>query len=142
MQSFRLKVLSGVLIASAMLVLPAKGEVRAPESLTLTVEDGSGAAVQGATVKHASGSELGRTDASGRLTFNCETPCQLHVDAEGFKGKFIEISASATVQLEPASASQVVTVTAYREPLGELVSPVTTRSLQRVDLQTAAPISM
>ncbi|HLY64098.1 MAG TPA: TonB-dependent receptor, partial [Chloroflexota bacterium] len=46
------------------------------------------------------------------------------------------------MQLEPASASQIVTVTAYREPLGELESPVTTRTLLGADLQTAAPISM
>ena len=98
--------------------------------------------MQGATVKQASGSELGRTDSSGRVSFECESPCQLRIDAEGFKGKFVEISASTTVQLEPASASQTVTVTAYREPLGQLESPVTTRTLQRVDLQSAAPISM
>lgn len=125
-----------------MLVLPAWAETRTPVSLTLTVEDSSGAAVQGATVKQASGSELGRTDSSGHVTFDCETPCQLRIDAEGFKGKFIEISASTTVQLEPASASQIITVTAYREPLGELESPVTTRTLLGVDLQTAAPVSM
>lgn len=125
-----------------MLVLPVRAEVRTSVSLTLTVEDSSGAAVQGATVKQASGSELGRTDSSGRVTFECEPPCQLRVDAEGFQGKFVEISANTTVQLEPASAPQMITVTAYREPLGELESPVTTRTLQRVDLQTAAPISM
>lgn len=132
----------GALILLAMLILPAGVEARTPASLTLTVQDSSGAAVQGATVKQASGSELGRTDSSGRVTFECEAPCQLRVDAEGFKGKFVEISASTTVQLEPASASQMITVTAYREPLGALESPVTTRTLSRVDLESAAPISM
>ena len=131
-----------MLTVVATLILPARAEVRTPVSLTLTVEDRSGAAVQGATVKQASGSELGRTDSSGRITFECEPPCQLRVDAEGFQGKFVEISANTTVQLEPASASQMITVTAYREPLGELESPVTTRTLQRIDLQTAAPISL
>ena len=31
--------------------------------------------------------------------------------------------------MEPAAAAEMVTVTAYREPLGELESPVTTRTL-------------
>ncbi len=115
---------------------------KAPVPLTLTVEDSSGAAVSGANVKHASGSLLGRTDSSGRLTFDCATPCQIRIDAEGFRGTDIEISADTTVLLEPAGASELVTVTAYREPLGELESPVTTRTLSRVDLQNAASISM
>ena len=72
------------------------------------------------------------------MTFDCDPPCQIRIDAEGFKGKNIEISANTTVQLEPAGAAEMVTVTAYREPLGELESPVTTRTLPRRNLQTAA----
>ena len=108
----------------------------------MTVEDGTGAAVSGASVKQASGALLGRTDTNGRVTFDCETPCRLRIDAEGFKGKDVEVSANTTVRLEPAAASELVTVTAYREPLGELESPVTTRTLSPVDLETAAPITM
>ena len=53
-----------------------------------------------------------------------------------------KISADTTVLLEPAGATEQVTVTAYRDPLGELESPVTTRTLSPVDLETAAAISM
>jgi len=148
MRSLHSKALSGVLTVFAMLAVPAallvppRLEARTPVPLTLTVEDSSGAALPGATVKQASGAVLGRTDSNGRLTFDCEIPCRLRVDAEGFTGKNIEVSANTIVQLEPAAAAEMITVTAYREPLGELESPVTTRTLQSVDLQTAAPITM
>ncbi len=127
---------------SGILLISTNVEARAPVSLTLTVEDGTGAAVSGASVKQASGPLLGRTDTNGRVTFDCDPPCQLRIDAEGFKGKNIEVSANTTVRLEPAGVAELVTVTAYREPLGELESPVTTRTLSRVDLQTSAAISM
>jgi outer membrane receptor protein involved in Fe transport len=113
-----------------------------PVPLTLTVEDSAGAAISGASVKEATGVLLGRTDTSGRVTIDCKIPCQLRIDAEGFKGKNIEVSANTTVILEPAGTAETVTVTAYREPLGGLESPVTTRTLSQVDLQTAAAISM
>jgi len=142
MRSFVSKALFGMLVPFGTLAIPATLEARAPVPLTLTVVDSSGAALQGATVKQASGAVFGRTDTNGRLTFDCDIPCQLRIDAEGFKGKDIEVSANATVRLEPAAAAELVTVTAYREPLGEFESPVTTRSLLPADLQAAAPITM
>ncbi len=142
MLSFLSKALYGALTLSAMLVIPAELKAHAPVPVTVTVEDSAGAALSGASVKQASGALLGRTDTSGRLTFNCDMPCQIRVDAEGFKGKDVEISANTTISLEPAAATQQVTVTAYRTPLGELESPVSTRTLLPVELQTAAPITM
>jgi outer membrane receptor protein involved in Fe transport len=125
-----------------MLVIPAELRAHAPVPVTVTVEDSAGAVLSGASVKEASGALLGRTDTNGRLTFDCSMPCQIRVDAEGFKGKDVEISANTTISLEPAAATQQVTVTAYRTPLGELESPVSTRTLSPVELQTAAPITM
>ena len=142
MRWFLSKVLRGALAVAGMLVLAALPNARALAPLTVIVEDGAGAAIPGASVKEASGALLGRTDSSGRLTFDCSVPCQLRVEAEGFQGKNIEVSANTTVQLDPATASELVTVTAYRQPLGELESPVTTRTLSQVDLQTAASITM
>jgi outer membrane receptor protein involved in Fe transport len=142
MRSFLFKALLGVLTVSATAILPARLSARGPAPLTVTVEDSAGAAIAGASVKQATGALLGRTDTNGRVTFECDVPCQIRIDAEGFKGTNIEVSANTTVQLEPAGASERVTVTAYREPLGELESPVTTRTLQGVELETAAPISM
>jgi outer membrane receptor protein involved in Fe transport len=142
MRSFLSKALFGVLTLSGMLMLPAALSARAVAPFTLTVEDPSGAAVVGASVKQAAGELLGRTDTSGRVTFECQTPCQIHIDAEGFRSKDLEISANTTVRMDPAAAAEMITVTAYRTPLGELESPVTTRTLSSVDLQTAAPITM
>jgi outer membrane receptor protein involved in Fe transport len=142
MLSFLSKALFGVLILSAMLAMPAEVKAHAPVAVTVTVEDSAGAVVSGASVKHASGELLGRTDTDGRLTFDCNMPCQIRVDAEGFIGKDVEISANTTISLQPAAAKEQVTVTAYRTPLGELESPVSTRTLLPVELETAAPITM
>jgi|HubBroStandDraft_6_1064221.scaffolds.fasta_scaffold02897_5 outer membrane receptor protein involved in Fe transport len=142
MLSFLSKALYGALTLSTMLVIPAELRAHAPVPVTVTVEDSAGASLSGASVKQASGALLGRTDTSGRLTFDCNMPCQIRVDAEGFKGKDVEISANTTISLEPAAAAQQVTVTAYRTPLGELESPVSTRTLTPVELETAAPITM
>ena len=113
-----------------------------PVPLTLTVEDKSGAAIAGASVVQADGSLLGKTDTDGRLTFKCVIPCRLRVDAQGFTGKYAEISADTTIRLSPAGASQQVTVTAYRTPLGELQSPVTTRVLSQAALESTAAVSL
>ena len=125
-----------------MLMHPRTLSARAATSLTLTVEDSAGAALAGASVQRASGALLGRTDTSGRVTVDCRIPCQLRIDAEGFQGQNIEVSADTTIRMHPAGATELVTVTAYREPLGELESPATTRTLTRMDLQTAAPVTM
>jgi outer membrane receptor protein involved in Fe transport len=142
MLSFLSKALFGALTISAMLAIPTELRAHEPVPVTVTVEDSAGAALAGASVKQASGALLGRTDTSGRLTFDCVMPCQIRVDAEGFKGKDLEISANTTILLEPAAAAELVNVTAYRTPLGELESPVSTRTLSPVELQTAAPITM
>jgi outer membrane receptor protein involved in Fe transport len=125
-----------------MQLIPLMLIAQGPVPVTLTVQDSSGAAIAGASVKEAAGALLGRTDTDGHLAVQCQIPCQLRVEAEGFKGKFVEVSANTTVILEPAGTAEMVTVTAYREPLGQLESPVTTRTLSQVDLQTAAPITM
>jgi outer membrane receptor protein involved in Fe transport len=111
-------------------------------SLTVTVEDSAGAPIPDASVQKPAGHILGRTDSEGRFTFECETPCRIRVEADGFTGSFFELAASATVHLERAGVSEEVTVTAYREPLGELQSPVTTRVLSQTALSTTSAITM
>jgi outer membrane receptor protein involved in Fe transport len=113
-----------------------------PVSLTITVEDNSGAAISGASVAEAAGQQLGRTDTSGNVTINCRVPCHLRIDAEGFTGKYVDLSSSATVKLDPAAAAEHITVTAYRAPLGSLESPVTTRLLSDFALSTTASITL
>jgi outer membrane receptor protein involved in Fe transport len=140
MRSFVSKAIHGALALLGLLAIPMLPAQPVP--IALTVEDSSGAAIAGASVKEAAGALLGRTDTDGHVTVQCRIPCRLRVDAEGFKGKFVEVSADTSVILEPPGAAEMVTVTAYREPLGQLESPVTTRTLSQVDLQTAAPITM
>lgn len=111
-------------------------------SLTVTVDDPSSAPIASASIQRPAGHLLGRTNAEGRLTFECELPCRIRVEAEGFAGRFFELSASATVHLERLGVSEQVTVTAYREPLGELQSPVTTRSLSATALSTTATVTL
>ncbi len=134
------KALFGALAATLFVpaCLPAQNQV----SLTLTVEDNAGAPIPDASVQKPAGHILGRTDSEGRFTFECAVPCRIRVDAEGYTGSFFELAASATVHLERAGVSEEVTVTAYREPLGELQSPVTTRVLSQTALSTMAAITL
>lgn len=113
-----------------------------PVPITLSVVDKSNAAIAGASVKEASGQLLGRTDTNGQLTIRCRIPCRLWIEAQGFTGKFVEVSANTTVQLDPATATQQVTVTAYRTPLGTLESPVTTRLLSQSELSSTAAFTV
>jgi outer membrane receptor protein involved in Fe transport len=113
-----------------------------PVPITISVVDKSGAVIAGASIQEAGGHLLGHTDPNGQLTIRCRIPCQLRIEAQGFNGKFVEVSANITVQLEPASATQQVTVTAYRAPLGALESPATTRLLSEFALSTTAVPTM
>jgi outer membrane receptor protein involved in Fe transport len=132
----------GVLAPILALLLPLSLRAAPPFSLTVTVEDSANAPIAGASVQKPAGHLLGRTDGDGRFTFECETPCRIRVDADGFSGSFFELAASETVHLERAGVSEQITVTAYREPLGELQSPVTTRTLDSVALRTTAGVSL
>ncbi len=133
---------SKAIIGALALVVSAIPRLCAQAPLTLTVEDSAGAALSSAVVTDSAGRSLGQTGADGRLSVACVAPCQLHVEAEGFASQSLALSADATVRLEPAGAAERVTVTAYRTPLGDLQSPVTTRLLSQTDLQSAAAITM
>ena len=108
----------------------------------ITVEDSRGAAISGAAVEDSQGKLLGRTGADGRLTVACAAPCRLRVAAEGFSEKELQLTTDTTIRLEPAAAAEQVTVTAYRAPLGDLESPVTTRLLTQKALNTTAAVTL
>jgi outer membrane receptor protein involved in Fe transport len=114
---------------------------QAPAALTLAVEDSTGAALKGATVTDASNRLLGVTDQDGRIVVACAAPCRVHIAASGFAARDVQLSAGTTIRLRPASTQQV-TVTAYRAPLSELDSPVTTRLLTSNALNTTAAVSL
>ncbi len=116
--------------------------LRSQTPLTLTVEDDAGAALPAAVITDVAGHALGHTGSDGRLSLTCSAPCQLRVEAPGFAAKELTLSTDTTVHLQAAGAVEQVTVTAYRSPLGELQSPVTTRLLSETELQTAAAVTM
>jgi len=123
-----------------MLLIPLS--LCAQTTMTVTVDDSRGAVLSGASVKDASGHVLGLTGADGRVTLSCAAPCRVRVDAPGFSGQSLQLNSGAIVRMQPAAAGEQVTVTAYRTPLGELESPVTTRLLNDAALNTAAAITM
>jgi outer membrane receptor protein involved in Fe transport len=98
--------------------------------------------VAGASVADSAGRLLGRTDASGDLTVSCAVPCHIQISASGFAAQTISVTAAATIHLEPEGNAEQVTVTAYRAPLGELESPVTSRVLSARALRTTAAITL
>ena len=131
-------------------VLTLIGAIRAPVLLdaqsaapvTLTVEDSRSAALPGATISDPAGQMLGHTDAAGRLTIPCASPCRLRVAAQGFTPKSLLVEGDTTLHLDPAGSTEEVTVTAYRTPLGMLESPVTTRILSESALNSTAAVTL
>jgi outer membrane receptor protein involved in Fe transport len=121
---------------------PASVKAQSPATLTVTVEDASGAALAGATLTGSSGRMLGRTDAAGHATGPCATPCPLRIEAPGFSSQRIEVAGPVTIRLQPAGSTEQVTVTAYRAPLGSLESPAATRLLSQQALNTTASITL
>lgn len=127
-----------------MLLLPASLDAQQPGSvsLSLTVEDLNGAALQGAIVTSSSGKRLGATNETGNLTVTCTAPCRLTISSPGFAEQTVSLTASATIRLQPRGVAQQVTVTAYRAPLGELQSPITTRLVTQKALHNTAAITL
>jgi len=134
----RFKAMVGALALAAVLLLPASLSAQS----AVTVVDSRGVALAGAAVEDSQGKLLGRTGADGRLTVACAAPCRLRVTAQGFSERAFELTADMTIRLEPAVATEQVTVTAYRAPLGSLESPVTTRLLTQNALDSTAAVTL
>ena len=135
-----MKATVGALALAGTMLFPARLSAQAV-TFTVTVEDASGAAISAAVVEDAAGRLLGRTDADGRLTLSCVSLCKLRVQAPGFQGRNVQLSSGAALRLEPAATEQV-TVTAYRSPLGMLESPATARLLTQANLSSTAAITL
>ena len=137
-----MKAVVGALALAGTALAPANLNAQTRATFTVTVEDLSGAALPGATVTDSAGRLLGRTDADGRIDLSCAAPCRLRVEAAGFEGSNLLLSAGTTLRLKPAAGTERVTVTAYRTPLGSLESPVTTRLLTQQALNTTAAVTL
>ena len=111
-------------------------------TVTITVTDGQGTPLSGAEVEDGARRLVGRTGSDGRLTFQCESPCRTHVEFNGFAAQDVELTKDTSISLKFPEAVEQVTVTAYRAPLGELQSPVTTRQISAAALQTSASVTM
>jgi len=125
----------------AALAAPARLESQ-PSPIILTVEDSQAAALPGAEIRDHTGRIVGRTGDSGTALIPCAAPCKLRVSAPGFGEKDLVAGGDTTVQLQPEAGSAQVTVTAYRTPLSDLESPVTTRQLSENALATTAAITL
>jgi len=132
----------GVLALAWIGLNPELLKPQSPATITVTLEDGRGAAIDGATAKDAAGNLLGRSDAGGKLSIACAVPCEVRFTAQGFEDKTVQLSAATVVQLQPAGHTEQVTVTAYRTPLGSLESPATTRVLSQRALSTTAAVTL
>ncbi len=137
-----MKAACGALTLLGTLVGTASLSAQSPSPLTITVEDAGGAALPGAIVTSSSGQRLGYTNEAGHLTVSCTAPCGLTISSQGFAAQTVSLSASAAVRMRPAGIDQQVTVTAYRAPLGELQSPVTTRLLTQKSLHSTAAVTL
>jgi len=132
----------GALALAGMAIAPAALSARDPVTITVSVEDSSGAALVGAIARDSAGKLLGRSDAKGMLTVACAAPCAVRIAALGFEEKAFQLNPGTVIKLSPASSNQQVTVTAYRTPLGSLESPASTRELSQTALNTTASITL
>jgi outer membrane receptor protein involved in Fe transport len=142
MRWFQSKAIVGALVLAAVVLTPVTSSAQNGALMTVTVKDDSDAVLAGATAKDSSGKLLGRSDGDGRLTVSCEAPCEVRVTAPGFEEKSVQLSSGTIIRLEPATASEQVTVTAYRTPLGSLESPATTHVLSQTALNTTATVTL
>ena len=140
-----------VLFSALVVTLPVVGLAQqpaftdsgsTPKLLTNRVTDAQGAPVAGAEVLFTTGTVAGHTDATGKLTINCALPCPVTVQATGFDSRKTTWLSAGPIVLEIVGHHEAVSVTAYRTPLGDLESPVSTRILTSSDLHEAAPITL
>lgn len=115
---------------------------QARAAISLSVEDQSGAALAGAEAADSSGHIVGVTDSNGNLRVDCAEPCALTVSARGFAIQHVILTGARVIRLKPAETSELVTVTAYRAPLGTLESPASTRELSQQALSDTAAVTL
>jgi outer membrane receptor protein involved in Fe transport len=100
--------LATLLCALALCLAPSRakaqatdGAAQAPKQITGKVVDQSGGVIPGAKVSDAAtGKLLGLTDASGRLTLTCASPCVVRIDARAFKSTDTEWQSTKPIPLE------------------------------------------
>ena len=137
--SMKLAPLTAVLVAATF----GTGQLKSQSTpIVVTVEDSRAAALPDAEIRNSEGRLLARTSDAGTASIRCTAPCKIRVSSPGFNDKELLVTGNVSVQLGLASASEHVTVAAYRTPLGDLESPVATRLLTQTALTTSAAITL
>jgi hypothetical protein len=142
MKNFKSKEIFCLLVLTALFLAPAGASAQGSSAISITVEDGHGAAISGASILDSAGKLIARTDASGQARVPCTIPCTVSVSAKGFSAKSAQLSAATVIPLTPAADSEQVVVSAYRTPISVLDSPVATRQLPQVALDTTAAVTL
>ena len=148
--------LTAILCATALVIAPQHSHAQATEAppatqITGQIVDRTGAPIFTASIYDAAGKVLTQADASGHATIACAATCTVKVAAPGFVSRTVDWQSLHQIILQIAPIidridipvdTKTVTVTAYREPLGELESPASTRTLSTTDLQQAGAITL
>ena len=133
---------TAILLVFSLCQCSMAARAQAAGAASVQITDSSGAPIAGAEVRDNSGNVLGTSDGSGHLSFACLGPCHIIVAAPGFAKQELIYYPGTAIALQPAGTHESVSVTAYRTPLGDLESPVSTRLLTTQDLEQTAPITL
>ena len=120
----------------------AQSSAQHPSAAIAVITDGQGAPIVGAEARDSTGKVLGVSDSAGHIQNVCLGACNITVAASGFATRTLTWEPGAVIALNVAASEGSVSVTAYRTPLGDLESPVSTRVLTTQDLQQTAPITL
>jgi outer membrane receptor protein involved in Fe transport len=142
MKHFNSKEILRLVVFTALLLASAGCIAQATSTIAITVEDGRGAAIPGASIFDSAGKLIAHTGASGQSRVPCSAPCTLSVSATGFSTKSVQVSAATVITLTAAANTEQIIVSAYRTPIAALDSPVATRQLSQVALDTTASVTL
>ena len=113
-----------------------------PVTMTVTVEDSSGAAIDGATARDSRGNLLGRSGADGKLTIVCAVPCPVRVAATGFQAQKRRSISATVLRLEPATPHGAGDGDRVSHPAGFAGEPGHHRGCSQTALSTTAAITL
>jgi outer membrane receptor protein involved in Fe transport len=123
-----LKVWLVILVAS----LAASAQTRG------TVTNAHGDPIAGATIADTAGNRLAVSGSDGGFTLTT-APQQIEVTATHYVAALVTVVPGAPVNVTLRQPLETVVVTAYETPLGSSDSPASTRVLDQLQLQQAAP---